>query len=383
MLFINATLVMKDHLIPDAYLLTREEHIHAYGRMADVPACGECQCVDLQGMNLAPGLIDIHAHAGGPFDFSEAPGEAADYMLAHGVTSILATATCKMSFDEMMAMFDRYDEAAPLHPSLAGINMEGPYMNVKYGAGAERNPWSNTIDFEVAQRLIDRLGNRVRIWSIAPEREGMRTFMQTARRANPSVIFAAGHSDADAYQTEALLPHGLRLATHLSNAMHNFSVHKGCVRPGIIDAVNNMRDVYAELICDSLGIHVDPYMLRFFRRIKTDERIILISDATVSYMEAGESLCHGKDLNFDHNGDLSGSKLTLDVACRNMMIHTGASLVECVRFASSNPAQLLGLGDRGEIAVDKRADLVVMDDRMRVLQVYLRGARVATTQKGR
>ena len=137
--------------------------------------------------------------------------------------------------------------------------------------------------------------------------------------------------------------------------------------------VNYNRDIFAELICDSRGIHVDPYMLRLVRRIKGDDRIILISDVYVADGPVPEEFAGVTDINFDHSGEIAGSNLTLEVACRNMMKHTGASMVDVFNYASYNPARVLGMTDRGEIAVGKRADLVAVDHRMNVQKVFFKG----------
>jgi alpha-D-ribose 1-methylphosphonate 5-triphosphate diphosphatase len=51
-------------------------------------------------------------------------------------------------------------------------------------------------------------------------------------------------------------------------------------------------------------------------------------------------------------------------------------LVGAARLATANPAQALGLTDRGEIAVGKRADLIVVNDRDRVIETYCVGQSV-------
>ena len=65
--------------------------------------------------------------------------------------------------------------------------------------------------------------------------------------------------------------------------------------------------------------------------------------------------------------------MTLDISCRNMIKHTGASLVDVFKFASYNPAIATGLYDRGEIAKGKRADLVIVDHNMKVSKVMIGG----------
>jgi alpha-D-ribose 1-methylphosphonate 5-triphosphate diphosphatase len=57
----------------------------------------------------------------------------------------------------------------------------------------------------------------------------------------------------------------------------------------------------------------------------------------------------------------------------------GISLSQAVRFASFNPARAVGLDDRGEIAPDRRADLVrvrVVEDAPIVRSVWREGERV-------
>jgi N-acetylglucosamine-6-phosphate deacetylase len=122
-----------------------------------------------------------------------------------------------------------------------------------------------------------------------------------------------------------------------------------------------------------MGIHVDPYMLRLVRKIKGDDRVILISDAYACDGPIPEGYDDVDDINFDHMGEIAGSKMTLDISCRNMIKHTGASLVDVFKFASYNPATVTGFYDRGEIAKGKRADLVIVDYKMGVKQVFIEG----------
>ena len=104
-----------------------------------------------------------------------------------------------------------------------------------------------------------------------------------------------------------------------------------------------------------------------------EDRIILISDACVFDGPVPPGYDGVNDILFDHAGEIAGSKLSLDVACGNMMKHTGASIVDVFRYASYNPSRVIGLLDRGEIAVGKRADLVIADHWMKVKKVIFKG----------
>jgi len=133
-------------------------------------------------------------------------------------------------------------------------------------------------------------------------------------------------------------------------------------------------EMYAEIICDSHGIHVQPDMLRMLLQAKGVDRLILISDSFVSYGESPEHLRHIEDLVFDDNGFLSGSKLTMDIACRNLMAHTSCGICQAFLLAARNPARVLGLDDEiGSIEPGKKANLVFVDDLFHVQKVMLEG----------
>ena len=140
--------------------------------------------------------------------------------------------------------------------------------------------------------------------------------------------------------------------------------------------------MYAELICDETGIHVDPDMLKMVVRTKGVEKIILITDsmpADGDYKNnEADGIAWGPDLNYDYEGHLAGSHLTLDSACRNLMAHTGYGLCHAIRMASLNPAKLLGLDrELGSIALGKKANLLLIDDLVHVKKVFLAGREVS------
>jgi len=132
--------------------------------------------------------------------------------------------------------------------------------------------------------------------------------------------------------------------------------------------------MYAEVICDSLGIHVKPSMLRAILKIKGVDRTILITDHCVSEDPVPEQYSHIEDLVFDHNGGLNGSKLTMSMACRNMMEHTNCGITQTFLLAARNPARILGLEHEiGTIQVGKKANLVFVDDMFHVQKVIFEG----------
>ena len=99
--------------------------------------------------------------------------------------------------------------------------------------------------------------------------------------------------------------------------------------------------------------------------------------ATVNYTlysDSGRSTVWGNTVGTD---TLAGSVIALDTAVRNV-VATGVPLPAAVAAASRNPLALLGITDRGRIAVGQRADLVELDDGLVVHRVMRRGTSIDT-----
>ncbi len=106
-------------------------------------------------------------------------------------------------------------------------------------------------------------------------------------------------------------------------------------------------------------------------------KVVLITDSFVSDLPAPDDLKHISDLLFDENGGLCGSKLTMDMACRNIMAHTNCGIAQAFLMASRNPAKAIGMDDEiGTIEVGKKANLVFVDDMFHVKKVILNGKEV-------
>ena len=371
----NATLVMRDHLIPEAVLFVEDGMIAGYGEMRTTPIPEGCEIIDAEGLYVGPGLVDIHNHAGGGHWFYDEPIEAAKFNLAHGTTSVLATLYFNMNGQQLVEQAKLVQEAMkqPEGANIAGFYMEAPYMNPKFGADRENNPWKGPICREEYQPVIDQVGTDAKVWVVAPERESIEQFVIDCLKSNPTVKFSVGHSEASPQQIEALMPYGLCIGTHHTNATGDRPMYPECRGVCVDETVNYNHGIYAEMICDSRGIHVDPYMQRLIRKIKGEDRLVLISDSCVFDGPIPEGYEGVTDLCFDFEGEIAGSKLTLEVACRNMMKHTGASIVDVFRYASLNPAKAVGFTDRGEIRKGLRADLIITDHNMNVKTVILGG----------
>ena len=286
---------------------------------------------------------------------------------------MLATPAYSFDFEKFLSAIERVKENIENIPNLRGFYMEGPYTNPNYGANAHCNPWRGAVLKEQYEALVDAAGSLAKVWVIAPEREGLMPFLEYARKVNPNVKFAVGHSEATPAQIRALGQFAPTLHTHINNATGRLPVPGGTRGVGPDEHCYMTPEIYAEMISDSCGIHVQPDLQKMVLHIKGKNRVILISDSTTLNNPNPPELAHVTDLNFDANGGLADSKLTLDQACRNVRNATGCSIADAFRMASTNPATALGFDDIGSIAVGKKADLVFVDDQFHVKKVMLGG----------
>lgn len=380
---INAELVMRDHLIPEAVLFIEDGKIAGFGEMRTTPIPEGCEIIDAQGLYVGPGLVDIHCHAGTGVYFRDDPVKAMEQHKACGTTSVLATpATRAPEPATYVEHIGKIRAAMNLEDSIiAGIYMEGPYINANFGSVTAKPgpgmPRVFEIDPAEYEPLFEAGADIIRVWGTAPERENIEQFVKAAKKANPESRFAVTHSEATPQQIEKLIPYGLCIGTHHTNATGTIVNYPECRGVCVDECVNYNNDIYAEVISDSMGIHVDPYMQRLIRKIKGTDRIILISDQTSHPPMEIPGFEQATDINLTYAPDgcldISGSRLTLNVACRNWMKHTGASIVEAFKLASYNPAKAVGLHDRGEIRVGLRADLIITDHKMNISKVILGG----------
>ena len=372
---INAIIVMPNHYIFDGTVLIDDGKIVDFGKKINIPE--NSKILDAKGAYVGPGLIDIHTHADGDVFFTEDPVKAADTLLHHGVTDVMPALYYNMNADQYVEAINLIKSAmeSGKAKNIIGFYMEGPYLNPNYGCNRENNPWKGPVDKKNYAKVVDAAGELAKVWCVAPERENIEEFVQYAKLKNPNAVFSVAHSEASPEQIECLMPYGLKLATHHTNATGTLHKYPECRSACVDEAALYNDSIYTELICDKVGIHVDPYMLRLIRKIKGDDRVILIADAFVEHgpIPDGDLYEGADDINFDFAGEIAGSKMILDGPCQNMMKHTGASICQVFKYASTNPANLLGLSDRGQIKKGNVANLILVDHLFNVQNTVLNG----------
>lgn len=326
----------------------------------------------VSGRFMAPGFIDLQVNGGAGFQFLDAPSPgmmaAIEFHLAHGTTGLLPTLITAPGAT-IRAALARLRETP--HPALLGVHLEGPFIS-KECRGAHHPAHILEPSLERFEELVQGYEGFVRIVTLAPELPGASVLIR--RITEIGAISALGHSAADYRTAQQGVKLGIRLFTHLGNAMTGLH-HR---EPGVVGAALD-SDAYVELICD--GVHLHPAFVRLVAKVKGYDRICLVTDAiSAAGLPDGEYVLGGLPVFVQEgvarlsDGTLAGSTLTMDRAVKNFMEFTGCSLPEAVRCATLNPARLLGIDHRkGSLAVGKDADLVIFDEDLTVQYTILGG----------
>ena len=372
---VNATVVMKDHLIPNGVILIDKKIITRVGKQKDVEIPNNAEIIDAQGLYVGPGLIDVHTHAADNMWIFEEPEKTSSYLLSHGVTGVLPALYNNLNKQAYLDAIDSIVNANKQgkFPNFVGFYMEGPYLSPNFGCERDKNVWKDAVVKSEYIDIVKRAKDYAKVWCIAPEREGIEEFVKDVKSEIPNIVFAVAHSEATPEQVERFIPYGLKIATHHTNATGTIEHYSECRGVCVDEAVNYNKEIYAEIISDRMGIHVVPYMQRLVRRIKGDDRIILIADQFVCDGPIPEGFEEATDIHFDNAGEIAGSGLTLDIACANFMVHTGCSIVDAFKFGSLNPARALNLQGYGYIYQGNYANLIMVDDKFNVKKTIFEG----------
>lgn len=329
--------------------------------------------------HLIPGRMDLHIHGAGGADVMDGTTEALHILsrrlLEEGVTSFLATTMTEENEKIEKALYNVgqfIKEKKGKGAEILGVHLEGPFLSLLQ-AGAHPRSHIQKADISLFKHWQILSENTIRLVTLAPERDGAIPLIKYLRENG--VVASMGHSHATYEQAIAGMKAGVTHVTHLFNAMGGLH-HRN---PGVVGAALLHEEVKAELIPD--GFHVCWEMINLAYRLKGRQGLILVTDAMrAKCMGDGVYDLGGQEVHVTggkaalKDGTLAGSVLTIDEAVRKMMENTSCTLADTLLMCSVNPAKQLGLYHRkGSITVGKEADLVVLDEKYRVVMTICKG----------
>jgi N-acetylglucosamine-6-phosphate deacetylase len=377
---VSRAALVNGRLLTGAGLVSGKTLLLAAGRIeavadADDARCAGAETVDLGGLLLLPGFIDVQVNGGGGVLFNDdpAPDSIRAIGAAHrryGTTGFLPTLISDDLDTIARAIAAVQSALDAAMPGVLGIHIEGPFLNWAR-RGVHDSKHLRLLDASLVSLLSGLRGGRT-VLTLAPE---MTSPDVIAELTAGGIIISAGHSDASFAETTAAIEHGLRGFTHLFNAMARLEPRD----PGIVGAALYDQSTWCGIIVD--GHHVDPVMLKLALRCKRHDRFMLVTDGMPavgstepSFVLQGRTIRVIDGICRDENGTLAGTALDMAAAVRNAVVLLGLDLVEAARMASEYPAEFLGLGhELGRIAPGYRANLVLLDDDFAVQKTWIDG----------
>ncbi len=381
----NGRLITPSGIISDGTIAVAGDKIISVGKNnIDLPGAIE---IDAKGNYISPGFIDIHVHGGGGHDFMDGTEEAflkiAETHARYGTTSMLPTTLTgsKEQILETLAVYEKANRKNNLGSQFLGIHLEGPYLAMSQ-RGAQDPRYIRDPDPEEYKEIIAASSSLVR-WSAAPELKGAMEFGRFIK--SKGILPAIAHTDAIYEVADEAFRNGYTLATHFYSAMSGVTRRNAYRYAGVIEAGYLIDEMDVEIIAD--GVHLPAPLLKLVYKIKGAERTALITDAIrAAAMPAGDyvlgNLNDGMKVisedgvaKLPDRSSFAGSVSTADRLVRTMLTSAEVPLTETIKMLSATPARIIGVGDKkGELAVNKDADITIFDDDINISMTIVKGA---------
>jgi N-acetylglucosamine-6-phosphate deacetylase len=336
-------------------------------------ADGRVAAIGLNGFRgkgiASPGFVDLQVNgfAGVDFFSTDTNGyrRAGEALVRCGVTAYQPTFITSPEEELTAALREVPPNGAT--PRIIGAHLEGPFISPErlgtHPPEARRDP-----DPALLRRLL--AAGPVSHVTLAPELPGAYELVDMLRARGITV--SCGHSNATAAEARAAFARGAKTVTHIFNAMRPFAARE----PGLAGAALVSDDVAVQIILD--GVHLADDTARLVWQA-AGGRVALVTDA-IAAAAAGDGSYTLAGVDFEvENGVarradrvLAGSTVPMVEAVRNL-VALGAPLAAALAAATQVPARIAGRPELGTLRPGSAADIVILDDRLEVVRVLVRG----------
>jgi N-acetylglucosamine-6-phosphate deacetylase len=341
----------------------------------------QARVTDGNGRLLTPGLIDVHTHGIHKFryHYDTTPEEFASAARAlgqYGTTCVFPTVVPGKEPDLVESLSRMASPAPGMEGArMPGLHLEGPFMALG-GAACATLPG----DLKLLDDLLAACRSRVAIMSVSPDQKNMVAVIECLRERR--VVPFLTHTRASVEQTQAAIDAGAMHATHFYDVFPVPEELEPGARPvGAVETILADPRVSVDFICD--GVHVHPMAIRAAVRAKGWGGVLLITDSNIGAgLPPGEydspwgfRVRTGPAGGVRHATEnyLAGSALTMNVGVKNLLEWLDLPPEQVWAMGTLNPARLLGLTNKGRIAVGVDADLVLWTDDLQPVKTWVGG----------
>jgi N-acetylglucosamine-6-phosphate deacetylase len=339
--------------------------------------------IDAAGATVVPGLIDLHTHG---TQTESASGDLVEYArleAALGATTFYPTLffAPEENVRQMRRHLSETDELRRV-PQVGGFRLESPYLAVVSGGSLDALA---PIEAGTTQMLLDAGSGHIKIWDVSPELPGAPQFIR--RVSQEGIVCSLAHTEATRAQGRAAVDAGARLATHLYDVFfytpERSDPDPDIYAPTLVDYLLIEDRIVCEIIGD--GTHVDPMLVEKAFRCKGPDRLAFVTDSNYGAgLPPGEYDLPGGwgRIKIGNRNDgvrlierdlmLAGSALAPIDSFRNVVRLFGKDIATASYVCSRTPARLMGL-NKGEIAVGRDADIIILDEELELLYTIVAG----------
>jgi N-acetylglucosamine-6-phosphate deacetylase len=386
----HGSIVLPGEVLTDGFLLVENGRIAAV--TSEEPATYNGRVTHVEDGYISPGFIDIHVHGGDGADYMDGTVAAVRRAnlghLRHGTTTILPTtttgSTAQLSrmIQACLEVRERWSAADGAY--IGGVHFYGPYFaEDKVGCHSRegrRDPVAREYDHFFSLNII-------RVATCAAELAGAEEFYRTAREHG--CLVTCGHSNASWAEMKRGFEAGVRHVDHFWSAMSSVTSLRARfgtpMQASMEQFVLAHDEMSTEVIAD--GQHLSAELLDFAFRMKGASRLLLVTDSNRAMdmppgkyrfgsEEDGPWIESDGKVGFTPGHGLASSVMGMDAMVRTMADRTSARLPDVIRMASLTPAERIGIADEtGSLEPGKWADLVILNSRLGVEQVFVHGQR--------
>lgn len=371
----NVQVALQDRIVPAANVwISKGKIIKIDTESLSIPE-GDYERIDGGRHLLVPGMIDVHIHGANGFDMMDGTEqsiqEVSKACASSGCTSFLATSVSS-TLEDLLEMIRSVKRVIghEVGAKIAGIHLEGPYLNPKR-KGMQNEKYLRHPNLDEMNLIFQEAGSLIKMVTIAPELPGGMELISFLKEKG--VVIAIAHSDATYEEAKQAFASGASHVTHCFNGMRPIH-HRD---PGVIVAAFEEKHVSVQAIVDN--VHLHPAIIRLMHTLKGPEGMVLITDALQAmglgdgdYMFGGHHVTVSEGVARLKDGTLASSTVTMNEALR-YTVETGIPLIDAVKMASTTPANILELQRKGSITTGYDADLVLLDDEFKVLWTMVDG----------
>lgn len=331
--------------------------------------------VDGGGQLLIPGMIDVHIHGANNYNMMDGTTESIQVVskacAQTGCTSFLVTSVSS-TLEELLLMIRQTKKVVGKEEGakIAGIHLEGPYLNVKK-KGMQNPKFLRHPDLREMNEIFKEANGLIKMVTIAPELPGGLEMIDFLREKG--IVVAIAHSNATYEEAQLAFERGATHITHCFNAMP--SIHHR--HPGLVTAALEDNNISVQVIVD--GIHLHPGIVRLLHKVKGANSIVLTTDAMQAmgvgdgeYIFGGHQVIVKDGIARIKDGTLASSTITMNKSVK-LSTEFGIPLEDTVKMATSVPANILGLKRIGQLNEGNTADLVLLDKDFNVSKTWIDG----------